>query len=98
MLRGKIRPDISRTWPLSELPLALQALVGRSVLGKAVVTSLWQAGTSMRLVLPDLDAPAALIFDPDDRLSDGEPRGVKSSSCRPSSMNPIMTTLTAPAN
>jgi len=34
---GKIRPEISRTWPLAELPRAMQALAGRKVLGKAVV-------------------------------------------------------------
>ena len=36
-LAGKIRPEVSRTWPLSALPAALNALAERSVLGKAVV-------------------------------------------------------------
>jgi NADPH:quinone reductase len=35
-LAKKIRPEVSRTWPLTELPAALKALAGRSVLGKAV--------------------------------------------------------------
>lgn len=34
---GKIRPEISQTWPLAELPRAMQALAERKVLGKAVV-------------------------------------------------------------
>jgi len=37
-LAGQIRPEVSRTWPLTEVPAALKALAGRSVLGKAVVT------------------------------------------------------------
>ncbi len=37
-LAGKITPEVSQTWPLNELPAALHALAGRSVLGKAVVT------------------------------------------------------------
>lgn len=36
-MAGKIRPEVSRTWPLTEVPAALQTLAGRSVLGKAVV-------------------------------------------------------------
>ncbi len=38
-LAGKIRPEVSRAWPLAELPAALKALAGRSVSGKAVVTA-----------------------------------------------------------
>lgn len=34
---GKIRPEISSTWPLAELPTAMQALTERKVLGKAVL-------------------------------------------------------------
>jgi NADPH2:quinone reductase len=34
---GKIRAEISQTWPLPELPQAMHALEGRKVLGKAVV-------------------------------------------------------------
>jgi len=36
-LAGKIRPEVSQTWPLTELRAALRALGGRSVLGKAAV-------------------------------------------------------------
>ncbi len=35
---GRIRPEVSQTWPLSELPQAMQALAQRKVLGKAVLT------------------------------------------------------------
>lgn len=38
-LAGQIRPEVSQTWPLTEVPAALKALAGRSVLGKAVVTN-----------------------------------------------------------
>ena len=34
---GKIRPEVSNTWPLAELPQAMQALAARKVLGKAVL-------------------------------------------------------------
>jgi NADPH2:quinone reductase len=34
---GKIRPEVSSTWPLAELPLAMQSLADRNVLGKAVL-------------------------------------------------------------
>ena len=34
---GKIRPEVSQTWPLAELPHAMHALAARKVLGKAVV-------------------------------------------------------------
>ncbi len=34
---GKIRPEISNTWPLAELPQAMKELAGRKVLGKAVL-------------------------------------------------------------
>jgi D-arabinose 1-dehydrogenase-like Zn-dependent alcohol dehydrogenase len=34
---GKIRPEVSQTWPLAELPQAMQALAARKVLGKAVL-------------------------------------------------------------
>jgi NADPH2:quinone reductase len=34
---GKIRPEVSNTWPLSELPAAMKALAERKVLGKAVL-------------------------------------------------------------
>jgi NADPH2:quinone reductase len=34
---GKIRPEVSHTWPLAELPQAMQALAARKVLGKAVL-------------------------------------------------------------
>ncbi len=34
---GKIRPEVSHTWPLAELPQAMHALAARKVLGKAVV-------------------------------------------------------------
>lgn len=34
---GKIRPEISAAWPLSELPLAMRALKERRVYGKAVL-------------------------------------------------------------
>jgi NADPH2:quinone reductase len=35
---GKLNPEISNTWPLAELPAAMQALMDRKVLGKAVIT------------------------------------------------------------
>jgi NADPH2:quinone reductase len=34
---GKIRPEVSHTWPLAELPQAMHALAARKVLGKAVL-------------------------------------------------------------
>jgi len=34
---GKIRPEVSHTWPLAELPQAMRALAARQVLGKAVL-------------------------------------------------------------
>jgi NADPH:quinone reductase len=34
---GKIRPEVSSTWPLAELPLAMKALADRKVLGKGVL-------------------------------------------------------------
>jgi len=34
---GKIRPEVSHTWPLAELPQAMRALAARQVLGKAVM-------------------------------------------------------------
>ncbi len=34
---GTIRPEVSNTWPLAELPQAMQALAARIVLGKAVL-------------------------------------------------------------
>jgi len=34
---GKIRPEISKTWPLRELPEAMRCLAERKVLGKAVL-------------------------------------------------------------
>jgi len=34
---GKIRPEVSNTWPLAELPQAMRALAARMVLGKAVL-------------------------------------------------------------
>jgi NADPH2:quinone reductase len=34
---GRIRPEVSQTWPLEELPLAMRALSERQVLGKAVL-------------------------------------------------------------
>jgi NADPH:quinone reductase len=34
---GKIRPEVSATWPLSRLPLAMRALADRRIAGKAVV-------------------------------------------------------------
>ena len=34
---GKIRPEISNTWPLDRLPQAMSALAARKVLGKAVL-------------------------------------------------------------
>jgi NADPH:quinone reductase len=34
---GKIRPEVSHTWPLAELPQAMHALARRQVLGKAVM-------------------------------------------------------------
>lgn len=37
--RGGIRPEVSRTWPLSRLPEAMKALADRQVLGKAVLTA-----------------------------------------------------------
>jgi NADPH2:quinone reductase len=36
-LEGKLNPEISNTWPLEELPAAMQALTDRGVLGKAVL-------------------------------------------------------------
>ncbi|HVW83738.1 MAG TPA: NADPH:quinone oxidoreductase family protein, partial [Bryobacteraceae bacterium] len=38
-LDGKIRPEVSNTWPLSRLPEAMRALMERKVLGKAVLLS-----------------------------------------------------------
>ena len=35
---GKLLPEISDSWPLEELPAAMQALTERKVLGKAVIT------------------------------------------------------------
>lgn len=34
---GRINPEVSSTWPLTELPQAMQSLVARKVLGKAVL-------------------------------------------------------------
>jgi hypothetical protein len=34
---GRIRPEVSQTWGLEELPLAMRALSERRVLGKAVL-------------------------------------------------------------
>jgi NADPH2:quinone reductase len=34
---GQIRPEVSNTWPLAELPKAMHALAARKVLGKAVL-------------------------------------------------------------
>jgi len=34
---GEIRPEVGGSWPLSELPAALNALANRTVMGKAVV-------------------------------------------------------------
>jgi NADPH2:quinone reductase len=34
---GRIRPEVSNTWPLAELPQAMKALAAREVLGKAVL-------------------------------------------------------------
>jgi NADPH2:quinone reductase len=39
-LEGKLSPEISHTWPLAELPAAMDALARRKVLGKAVLSSL----------------------------------------------------------
>lgn len=36
-LAGKIRPEVSSTWPLEQLPDAMKALAARKVLGKAVL-------------------------------------------------------------
>lgn len=36
-LEGKIKPEVSSTWPLSQLPAAMAALSGRQVSGKAVL-------------------------------------------------------------
>ena len=36
---GKIRPEVSNTWALSQLPLAMKGLADRKVLGKAVLLS-----------------------------------------------------------
>ena len=36
---GKIRPEVSNTWPLAELPQAMKGLADRKVLGKAVLLS-----------------------------------------------------------
>jgi NADPH2:quinone reductase len=36
---GKLQPEVSNTWPLAELPQAMQALAARKVLGKAVLLS-----------------------------------------------------------
>jgi len=36
---GKINPEVRETWPLSELPAALDALAHRKIMGKAVVLS-----------------------------------------------------------
>ena len=38
-LAGKIKPEVSSIWPLSELPQAMNALAGRGVLGKAVLVN-----------------------------------------------------------
>ena len=35
--QGKIRPEVSKSWPLAELPEAMQALAARRVMGKAVL-------------------------------------------------------------
>ena len=34
---GKVRPEVSATWPLSKLPYAMRALQERRVTGKAVL-------------------------------------------------------------
>jgi NADPH2:quinone reductase len=39
-VQGKLSPEISHSWPLAELPAAMQALAERKVLGKAVLLSL----------------------------------------------------------
>jgi NADPH2:quinone reductase len=36
---GKIKPEVSNTWPLAELPQAMKGLAERRVLGKAVLLS-----------------------------------------------------------